>query len=701
MWFRSQNTARKYNLILVDSPTHSWLDAGNSGEVLMALQGAIVVNTFQEGLDYIDESGEIRVIQGTHTPTKVCETLAAESGAVRDRCKTFDLSDLTGVSIYGGFKGDETTSEIGVTGGRRASYHWWTRYTFEYPSVLSGDLTGVESERAYHVVTIDSALRQSLLVDGISIMDGRADASADVNNVNGYGGGVFCRVNKEENTYSVVCFYNCYMSNNYASVGGSEFALKGALYGNANFTNTYIKSVYNNTTALESVFYAYLGRYTSSYFNNINNITVEGFEDVLVFRSYYTLRAGLYNSIIKGNVYTRRDIKSYNNLIIGDITVNGLAADITGIFRNNNVIGNCFFGTDADSSRLIDGIYNNVITGHLRNYFNNSISGHSTTPSDINVNNNYLGELIIIDDETPDDINYADRVLLTNEITTPPTFKDPTNNDYRQQPWSSGINAGDNTYAYGTTDLAGNPRIANDAIDIGCFELQEAIYSANFTTGVAGALISIAGATDLTADASGNAAINLTAGTYNFTVTAAGYEDYTGSFTIVDTAVSEVVAMEALTRYLQTFTVSDASGSPIASATITIAGQSLTTNSSGQASIELYDKNWAYSVEATTKKSKSATLVVDGAAQAIAITLYQEVKLEIRPTDVTYWSNLFETIYIDGVAHETNGFGWYYAAMEPGTYLIETTVDGYEPYSHSHTVTASTQYIYINIIASS
>ena len=59
---------------------------------------------------------------------------------------------------------------------------------------------------------------------------------------------------------------------------------------------------------------------------------------------------------------------------------------------------------------------------------------------------------------------------LDNCYTSNPNFVDAANGDYRLAAGSPCIDAGDNSYVTTSTDLDGNARIANGAVDIGCYE---------------------------------------------------------------------------------------------------------------------------------------------------------------------------------------------------------------------------------------
>ena len=67
-------------------------------------------------------------------------------------------------------------------------------------------------------------------------------------------------------------------------------------------------------------------------------------------------------------------------------------------------------------------------------------------------------------------VGYREKNIYTGN----PGFVDAANGDYRLAAGSPCIDAGDNSYVTGDKDLAGNARIANGTVDIGCYEYGSA-----------------------------------------------------------------------------------------------------------------------------------------------------------------------------------------------------------------------------------
>jgi hypothetical protein len=71
----------------------------------------------------------------------------------------------------------------------------------------------------------------------------------------------------------------------------------------------------------------------------------------------------------------------------------------------------------------------------------------------------------------------------SGNLTNAPLFVNSNAwSDLRLQAGSPGINAGNNSYAVGAVDLAGNPRIVGDTVDVGAYEWFAAALPLQFTS---------------------------------------------------------------------------------------------------------------------------------------------------------------------------------------------------------------------------
>lgn len=119
----------------------------------------------------------------------------------------------------------------------------------------------------------------------------------------------------------------------------------------------------------------------------------------------------------------------------------------------------------------------------------------------------------------------------------------------------------------------------------------------------------------------GQATTQIASGSHNYTVTKSGYVTYNGTVQIAQTAQTiEVTLLQVVETYMLTFRVS-AFGSLSSSASIQINNEVLTTDANGEASIELQDGTYPYSVSAPGTQIISGDAIVNGEDQTIIIDL--------------------------------------------------------------------------------
>jgi len=171
------------------------------------------------------DGNEIWVQEGVHYP-----------GA--ERTDTFMLK--SGVEIYGGFNGTETSRE---------QRNWATNIT-----TLSGDIgtTGDNSDNSYHVVT-GSGTNNTAVLDGFTITGGNANGAES----NGMGGGMY-------DDQGSPALENVIFSGNSATLGGgmcnstnSSPMLANVTFSNntANYCGGGMYNVWSNPTLTDVAFY--------------------------------------------------------------------------------------------------------------------------------------------------------------------------------------------------------------------------------------------------------------------------------------------------------------------------------------------------------------------------------------------------------------------------------------------------------------
>lgn len=197
---------------------------------------ATIQNGIDEAKNAVDLS-EVWVAQGTYHPTAYLSDYYGVQAT--DVYKSIIM--YSGVNVYGGFEGTETTKEIGVAGGRQILNE--DTWEFTYPTIIDGSATS-----SYHTVWfasngfvsvtyqgvsgiyIPAQLTEQTIMDGFTISGGFANINEKVENTNNSkrrfthlaGGGVAI-VGAGE-------LHNCIVENNKAKYGGAGVAMFDGAY---------------------------------------------------------------------------------------------------------------------------------------------------------------------------------------------------------------------------------------------------------------------------------------------------------------------------------------------------------------------------------------------------------------------------------------------------------------------------------------
>lgn len=368
-------------------------------------------------------------------------TQRANHYVVPTDAKSTGFSLKSGVKLYGGFAGTETSIDERETLGKS--------YQFKYCSVLSGDIVGndqvdnvnlifpantTRSDNAAHVLALDMEPTQEsgnnnaypTVVNGFTIAGGQ--------NESGNGGAICVEGdNKDGGIYRIE---RCFLLNNYAQGGG------------AIYVSSVVKDVNNNTSLIsQCAVYNNAAGERSAMRNAGGGIWIDG--------------AG---TVVNTAVFNNEN---------GGIRLSSEAQVV-----NCTVARNTSGGIDAVSSAAIPKVYNTVIWGNTTlfaeyspNFYNSAY--HEATADDGNGN-------VYVSDKNRD----AAEVPMFESPSSRTSFDrdfDWTRDAYPLWSWSllEGswlIDKGDDAaYAaevYGNMDMAGMARVSG-ALDIGAYEFQQ------------------------------------------------------------------------------------------------------------------------------------------------------------------------------------------------------------------------------------
>ncbi len=393
----------------------------------------------QDALTIASFGDQIWVAQGIYKPTSTTSS-------------SFNFKIKNGVEVYGGFNGSETSIQ--------------NRDVAANTTTLSGNLGG--SNNSSTVVSFTNASNLTIL-DGFTITGG---------NSSGYGAGI-------RSLDSSPNIRNCKISGNHADVGGG---MSHSGTGSFTIENCVFSG---NTSAIQggaiNIFKGTNNTISNSYF--YSNQSAIGAAISVISTSFTKL--SISNSVIAGNtgnsniVYANQsgEFKLYNCLLVGNFVNNGsVIGTETFSSNNNNEIVNCTVAHNGQGQT----------TGSTDNAI--ALNNQSSIVNSIVYGNQALKQVLSTGLSVNDCIieptgNFGS--TWTNIDTLNPLFNlpgnainapfDTTGLNYQLNLFSSGIDAGDNSNAIGTLDLAGNPRIDNSTVDLGAYESTFCLSTETFS----------------------------------------------------------------------------------------------------------------------------------------------------------------------------------------------------------------------------
>jgi hypothetical protein len=259
--------------------------------------------------------------------------------------------------------------------------------------------------------------------------DGRVENSVIVSNTaTGSGGGIYLA--------NGGLIQNCVVSENSAANGGGLYSSVGS-----RTTIVAQDSRFESNTATGSGGGVYQGNWGGT----VSRCRIEGNASRDGGGAYLTYQSQILNSLIVGNTATRNG---------GGVSLNSTSDQI----RNCTVVDN--------TAQYGGGLYD---SGGRTAY--NSIIYHNTA---MELGPNWHGEPRLYNTCTTP----TNAPTSVDNIEAPPLFVNRAGGDYRLRPGSPCIDNGDNSYASGDSDLAGQTRIMNGVVDMGAYEHDPAPLSA-------------------------------------------------------------------------------------------------------------------------------------------------------------------------------------------------------------------------------
>lgn len=356
-----------------------------------------------------------------------------------------------GVNVYGGFVGNEPE-------------------TFDLSQRdFSAHVTALDGGNARRVLNQPAEFNTRTVWDGLTLRNGNYTGST-------YGGGA-------ANLKSNSTLSNCVITHNHANGYGGALYGSGYHYG-SNDTIFLINCTISYNSAGQHGGGVYLSQNISIQNCVITHNTAgNGNGGLRLSEGIITHSTITHNTAgtTCGGISSDRS-KVYNCLIANNTSgssASGILADRSDVFGCtivNNAssgtganLGAGLVGTTSTSASYLPNVVNCIIwgnrnNGEIANVLNNTACHHSAVEGGVVGENN----IALLSENTGSNPFYPNFVQPSDSVGA---FDSPYNADWRLTNVSPCVNRGDNTVA-DSTDLAGNDRVQQDVIDMGCYESE-------------------------------------------------------------------------------------------------------------------------------------------------------------------------------------------------------------------------------------
>ncbi|MDL2223953.1 hypothetical protein LJB92_01410, partial [Bacteroidales bacterium OttesenSCG-928-M06] len=398
-----------------------------------AISWATACSDLQAVINISNEGDEIWVAAGTYFPTIKAAEIDSKGNATTDRDKAYVLEK--GVKIYGGFAGTETSLE---------ERNWESNKT-----ILSGDIGTPEdaSDNCYHIVISVGNVGDACL-DGFTITGGNDDGSGYIvvkgKSVYRFGEAGIC-IRSSSPTFS-----NLIISNNKRE--GMSTHDSSSILTNVTITN-------NDGGGISSSWSSLI----------LTNVTITENKGKGIYNNEGSPQ--LINAIIANNT----EEGMYNNFGEPKLTNVAIYGNFIGIYNyaSSPILTNVTISGNEDGGMVSFSAFQDgeFMQGSFPKIYNSIIWGNERGSSHDDWGSSSEYEYCLIEKLYPD----GNGNLNGNAPNIDPKFVDADNEDlskrnYNLRMGSSCINAGNNELNKTAFDLAGNPRISDNTIDMGAYE---------------------------------------------------------------------------------------------------------------------------------------------------------------------------------------------------------------------------------------